>query len=156
MSEGEVYGPLSNRKFDTPLTKPFPNPPELSTMKNAHLKTGLQGEDQACRFMEELGYLILQRNWRFGRAEVDLICGKERELVFIEVKTRSTDNYGDPELFVGRAKQKKMKEAALAFTNALSQDFVVRFDIIAIIQNGENRGLLHLENAFQPKTPRWQ
>lgn len=125
-------------------------------MKNAHLKTGVEGEDRACHFMEQQGYLILERNWRFGRAEVDLICGKERELVFIEVKTRANDRYGNPELFVGPAKQKKMKEAAVAFANALSDEFTIRFDIIAIIQNGENGGLLHLENAFQAKTPRWQ
>ncbi|HCS21238.1 MAG TPA: YraN family protein [Bacteroidetes bacterium] len=124
-------------------------------MKTAHLKTGQQGEDQACHFMEQQGYLVLARNWRFGKSEVDLICGKERELVFIEVKTRSTDHYGEPELFVGPAKQKKMKEAAMAFMNALKEEFTIRFDIIAIIQNGENRGLLHLENAFQAKTPRW-
>lgn len=124
-------------------------------MKARHLRTGEAGEEQACRFMEEQGYLILQRNWRFGRAEVDLICGKERELVFIEVKTRSTDHYGDPELFVGPAKQKKMKEAATAFTNGLKEEFTIRFDIIAIIQQGEHSGLLHLENAFQAKTPRW-
>ncbi len=125
-------------------------------MKNAHLKTGHRGEEQASRFMEQQGYLVLQRNWRFGRAEVDLICGKEKELVFIEVKTRNNDRFGDPELFVGPAKQKKMKEAAMAFMNALNDEFTIRFDIIAIIQNGENSGLLHLENAFQVKTPRWQ
>lgn len=120
-------------------------------MKAAHLKTGEQGEEQATHFLEAQGYLVLERNWRFGRSEVDIICGKGEELVFVEVKTRTSSKNGNPESFVGPAKRKKMTQAATAFLLAIKGSYSLRFDIIAITPNE----ILHFENVFQPETEVW-
>lgn len=125
-------------------------------MKAAHLITGEKGEERAACFLESKGYLIIQRNWRVGRSEVDLIAGKENEVVFVEVKTRKNLDHGTPELFVSAAKQKKMCEAANSFINSFGEGYSIRFDIIAILNEGAEQGILHIENAFQEKTQLWR
>lgn len=125
-------------------------------MDNGHLKTGERGEAAAARFMEERGYLVIQRNWRSGKAEVDLICGSGEELVFVEVKTRSSDYFGDPECFVTPHKQRMMKKAAHSFLENLGSSFSLRFDIISVKISGSLMEIRHFENAFGESTEVWK
>lgn len=115
-----------------------------------HIILGKEGEKKAAFYLEDKGYTILAKNWRFRRCEIDLIAGKDREIVFVEVKTRRNEGFGEPELAVTKAKQAKMAEAAAAFMENIKPCFEPRFDIIAILNEGEQEGILHFEDAFFP------
>ncbi|RMG65957.1 MAG: YraN family protein [Bacteroidetes bacterium] len=118
-----------------------------------HNDLGKQGEDLACQFMEAKGYHILDRNYRFERAEIDIAALRldPPELVFIEVKTRSSEEWGYPEASVTPAKQALIFKAADSYLYEKQMDTVpVRFDIIAInMQNPEHPLIHHIEDAFR-------
>lgn len=114
-------------------------------------ETGKAGEELARQFLEGEGYRILEANWRYSRAEVDIIAMDGPVLVFVEVKTRSTDAFGRPEEFVSRRKQKLLAMAAGAYMEAIGHDWEVRFDVIAILYRSEvDFELQHLKDAFFP------
>ena len=114
--------------------------------------TGARGEDIACRHLEEKGYLILERNWRWRRAEVDLIARTGEALVFVEVKTRRSDHYGRPETFVTDKKKEMLAGAAAAYMESVGHEWEFRFDVIAVlidISTGAFQ-LEHFQDAFFP------
>ena len=113
-----------------------------------HHDFGKKSEDRAVSYLQSKGYEILARNWRFGRAEIDIIARKENELVIVEVKARSTGYFGNPAFFVSRKKIKMMTEAAHEFSKQISWEGEIRFDIISIVQNQKENTIEHLENAF--------
>lgn len=113
-----------------------------------HNDIGKQGEAAAVEFLTQKGHQILALNFRYRRAEVDIISRDGNIVVFTEVKTRSTERFGFPEEFVGREKMKLMKDAAEEFLYKNQLDTEVRFDIIsAIIKNGQF-SIHHIEDAF--------
>ncbi|MDZ4680742.1 MAG: YraN family protein [Saprospiraceae bacterium] len=117
----------------------------------AHNEIGKAGELAARRLLENKGYLVLEANWRFHRAEVDLIAKDGKILVFIEVKTRSSDAFGKPEAFVDARKQRFLAEAASAYMEQIGHDWEIRFDIISVLTNQGGETLLeHFEDAFFP------
>ena len=75
-----------------------------------HNKKGEQGEQIAQNYLTDLGYIILERNWRFQKAEVDIIAKEGDFLVFVEVKCRSTDTFGEPQTFISEKKQSILKK----------------------------------------------
>lgn len=94
---------------------------------------GRWGEDVAARHYEQLGYVIVDRNWRSATGELDLVVRRDRLFVFSEVKARRTDRYGPPAAAVGRAKQHRIRRLALEWLEASGLDDVdVRFDVVAI------------------------
>lgn len=110
---------------------------------------GKFGEELAARFYEKNGYSIICRNYRTGRNEIDLIVENGRELVFVEVKTRSYTSFGFPEEMISEAQQDRILLAAENFLLESNCKKLVRFDIIAIqIKNGKCRELRHFEDAF--------
>lgn len=116
-----------------------------------HNELGKKGEALACEYLKEKGYQILETSWRYSRAEVDIIALKKNELVFIEVKTRSSAAFGRPEEFVTPAKERLIAEAAFAYLEQNDHAGEVRFDVIAILlppQGG--RQIRHFEDAFFP------
>lgn len=115
-----------------------------------HNSRGKEGERLASLYLEEKGYVILERNWRFGKEEIDLIARKENTLVVIEVKCRSGNFFGQPEEFVNRKKQKHLIKAADAYIQKKELDVEVRFDVIGIILTGKGHHINHIENAFHP------
>lgn len=117
---------------------------------SGHLEIGLAGEQYACTYLQKQGYTILEKNWRYQRAELDIICKKDRHLVFVEVKTRTSDYLGDPIEAVTRAKQKQLVKAADAYVKEYDGDPEIRFDIIGIIMNSKETRMEHLEDAFYP------
>ena len=97
---------------------------------------GNRAEDLASAYYTSLGYELLERNYRYGRAEIDLIVLlSNRLLVFVEVKMRSGSNYGEPETFVSENQRRKILEAADDYIHAIHWDKDIRFDILTIDAN---------------------
>jgi putative endonuclease len=118
---------------------------------SAKQKLGKKAEDSACSFLVEKGYEILERNWRFSKAEIDIIAKDKRfgTLVFIEVKSRSYNTFGEPESGVSRQKIKLVSDAASAFMEQKNYNWAVRFDIIGVQFNDKDEALInHYEDAF--------
>ena len=110
---------------------------------------GRKGEDRAARFLAKQGYRILDRNYRARHGEIDLIAMHQGELVFVEVKTRSTDAYGAPELAVNLQKQKRMVSAALGYIKFKRLHQVpCRFDVVAI-NTAQEKEIELIQNAFE-------
>jgi putative endonuclease len=116
-----------------------------------HNDLGRRGEAIAKAHLEAAGYEILDENWTFGKAEVDLIAYKEKTIIFTEVKTRTGTGFGQPEDFVDNRKQKLLADAADEYIYLMNHQGEVRFDIIAILFNPQNTYTLkHIEDAFWP------
>ncbi|HXS37971.1 MAG TPA: YraN family protein [Flavipsychrobacter sp.] len=114
-----------------------------------HNETGIKGEEIAGNFLLKNGYAILQRNWCFGKKEVDIIAKKGDILIFIEVKTRSNFDFGFPEEAVTAKKQSFLKIAAEAYIEANPEHNTIRFDIISVLlDRGNIKEILHFEDAF--------
>lgn len=94
------------------------------------------------------GYEIVTRNFYYQKAEVDIIARKDNILAVVEVKTRSTPDFGDPQEFVKKKQINQLVKAIDFFVNEHNLDVEVRFDIIAIIKNKAGTRLEHLEDAF--------
>ncbi len=112
-----------------------------------HLKTGQAGEEIAARLLQSKGYEILTKNYTFGKAEVDLIVKKDGWLVFVEVRARSSADYGNPEQTISKAKIQLLKKAADAYIYKINWNSNVRFDIVAIVFS-KPIDIQHFEDAF--------
>ena len=112
---------------------------------------GNDGEDLAAAYLESKGYTILERNYHFKHAEVDIVAyDNESFIVFVEVKKRSSNRYGEPEEYIGQEKKSNVYKAAEAWLYERKMDgSPVRFDVIAIVQqNNEAPDITHFEHAF--------
>ena len=114
----------------------------------AHTKLGRQGEDIAAEFLEQRGFKILERNWRIKHKEIHIIAKKKRILHVVEVKTRTEGYLIEPELCVSRRKQKLLISAANAYVVRKRLNSDVIFDIIAVIHDGVQFQINHIEDAF--------
>jgi len=117
-----------------------------------HNELGKKGEELAVEYLRKDGYKILDRNWTYQKAEIDIIAQKENILAVIEVKTRSSLDFGSPQDFVKPKKIQLLIKAVNAYINYREKDFCddlnIRFDIIAIHKNGESFAIEHLTDAF--------
>ncbi|SHF98018.1 putative endonuclease [Flavobacterium segetis] len=113
-----------------------------------HNELGKLGEEMAVEFLKKEGYIILETNWTFQKAEIDIIAKKENTLAIVEVKTRSSLDFGLPQDFVKTKKIQLLVKAVDAFVNERDLDFEVRFDIIAIHKEGKSFNIEHLVDAF--------
>lgn len=113
-----------------------------------HNELGKKGEEMAVAHLLASGYEIVARNFTHQKAEVDIIARKENVLAVVEVKTRSTPDFGDPQDFVKKKQINQLVKAIDHFVNEHDLDVNVRFDIIAIIKNKAGTKLEHLEDAF--------
>ncbi len=110
---------------------------------------GQLGEDIAAGYLERKGYKILKRNYRFGKVELDIVCEYNGEVVFVEVKTRTSDAMAYPERAVGKSKQRNIRLAAEEFMEEHNLRCSARFDILAVVK-GEKFEIEHIEDAFYP------
>lgn len=108
---------------------------------------GIRGEEIACRYLQTKGYSILERNWRFQKAEIDILAEKDGILAVVEVKTRSSRKFGDPEGFISRNQVEQLRKAANAYVNSNRLNLEVRFDFIGILLKGNREKLSHLKDA---------
>ena len=116
---------------------------------STHNDLGKLGEKMAQDLLVQKGYTLLETNWMFQKAEIDIIAQKDvGTLVIVEVKTRTGDFVGNPEEFVSKKKIKLLVMAAHQYIISCGLDVEVRFDIIAIVKNPRYQHIEHLENAF--------
>lgn len=113
-----------------------------------HNELGKKGEEEAVAFLIGKNYQIVERNYRYLKAEIDIIAQKEDTLVAVEVKTRSTSEFGNPQDFVKAKKIRLMRKAFDYYIREKDLDVEARFDIIAIVKNRLGTRIEHLENAF--------
>lgn len=109
--------------------------------------TGKFGEDLAADFLIKRGHEILRRNFIYQRCEIDIIARKDNWLLFVEVKTRSSDDFGNPEEFVSSAQAGRIMHAAEQFIYTTNWHGHIRFDIISV-KNGAVPELVHFEDAI--------
>lgn len=119
----------------------------MTSPQAPHLSTGSNGEDRAVDYLRQQGYAVIHRNYRVGKAEIDVVARKDGVLVFVEVKTRANDYFGYPEEFVSRKKQRMLLNAADAYIHRSGWQEDIRFDIIAITLSDPPE-LFHVEDAF--------
>lgn len=113
-----------------------------------HNLLGEEGEKIAVRYLKSKGYIVYQTNWRFGKLEIDIIAEDGQELVFIEVKTRSSEIYGRPEEAVDDAKETAILNAADIYVRDFNLEVEVRFDIISVLINKNKSKICHIIDAF--------
>lgn len=114
-----------------------------------HLRLGIVGEDAAAAILSAAGYMVLARNWRCGRLELDLVCEQNGTIVFVEVKTRSKNSHGGGYGAIDARKRRNLLAAAQVWLNrnGLWQS-PCRFDILCLYGSGEYFRMEHYPNAF--------
>ena len=113
-----------------------------------HNELGKLGEALAVEFLQKNGYTILETNWTFQKAEIDIIAQKETILAVVEVKTRSSIDFGLPQDFVKPKKIQLLVKAVNEYVVKNDLDIEVRFDIIAVHKEGKSLVIEHLVDAF--------
>ena len=110
---------------------------------------GRRGEDAAVDYLAKKGYRIVERNFRFGRGEIDIVAEDGDTLVFVEVKARRTDTYGAPEDAVSMHKRRQLRRVAegYLFKHGI-EDKACRFDVVSVRRRGEETEIGHLVDAF--------
>lgn len=114
-----------------------------------HNELGTFGEQKAREFLETSGYSILETNYRYGHLEADILAISDNILVVVEVKTRSSTYFGQPQEFVTKEKQNHLIALANHYLETSLLDLEVRFDIIAVLKTKSEFKIGHIENAFQ-------
>jgi putative endonuclease len=118
--------------------------------KTANKKKGDWGEKIAAAYLREKGYQIINQQWHYSRFEIDIIAKKENTLVFVEVKTRFSKEYGEPWAAVNPSKQRKICRSADYYLRLFNVDDEPRFDIVSIVHTEGTTEITHLEQAFFP------
>lgn len=115
-----------------------------------HNDFGNLGEQAAVDLLVGKGYSIVDRNWRCGRMEIDIVAQRGTRLAIVEVKTRADGCLADPVEAVDRRKQLRMVRAATAYVEAHNLPHELQFDIIGVTGTPDNFKIEHLEDAFPP------
>ena len=122
--------------------------------ENHRQKLGRRGEDLACRYLEGIGHTILERNFRSGHLEIDIISVDPEGIHFVEVKTRQQNIQAPPQENVGRTKQNRIVKAALKYLNTAQglprKDMECFFDIAAVTFEGERAEIEWIPKAYIP------
>lgn len=113
-----------------------------------HNDLGKRGEDLAEAYLSQKGYRIVQRNGKYDGNEIDILARCEEFIVFVEVKTRSTTYWGNPEEAVSAAKIKRIVAAADCYLHQHNITQPVRFDVVAVVINKNRVQIEHIEDAF--------
>lgn len=115
--------------------------------KNINKKIGSKGEEIACNYLKKLGWKILEKNFRYSKyAEIDIIAKETNTIVFVEVKTRTTSNFGHPLEAINTKKINNIYKAALSYLQSTQERYEnYRIDIISILGNS-NPKIEHIKN----------
>jgi|SRR5690606_17585728 len=116
-----------------------------------HHITGTKGEKAALAHLLGNGYQLIQKNWRYKHLEVDLIMMDGTVLVFVEVKTRATSDFGLPYEAVNWQKQRKLSQAATIYIRQHRYEGEIRFDVVSILFNQGQFDIQHIPDAFWPR-----
>lgn len=112
---------------------------------------GRKGEDAAARYLEKNNYHVLYRNYSCRLGEIDIVAREREVIVFVEVRSRSSDNYGTPQESITSRKKMKLRQLAWHYLKSVGKtNESCRFDVIAVLFDKEGRiiRLEHIENAF--------
>ena len=115
-----------------------------------HNELGRKGEEAAVAYLKKKGYRIVKRNWSFSGYEIDIVSEEGDFIVFVEVKTRTSDVWGDPGDAVTEHRMRRMIRAASHYLKIYRIDKPARFDIVTVIGNERHFELEHIEDAFLP------
>lgn len=113
-----------------------------------HNNFGKKGEALAVELLKQNGCKILAINWRFQRFEIDIVAETSDEIIFVEVKSRGTSYFGNPEEFISRGQQKRIIEAAHQYIEQFDIDKEARFDVISVLRENGQLIAEHIDNAF--------
>ncbi|MBP3775113.1 MAG: YraN family protein [Bacteroidaceae bacterium] len=116
----------------------------------AHNDLGHMGEEAAARYLVLHGYHIRERNWRAGHRDLDIIAEKRGLLVFVEVKTRQSRVYGEPEEAVNAEKIHHLLRAANTYVQLNHLDMAIRFDVISVVGSNGHFDITHIREVFHP------
>ncbi len=111
---------------------------------------GKHGEERAAYYLQKKGYRIIKTNYYTRYGELDIVCERKGEIIFVEVKTRKTTSYGTPEESITYKKMQHIKKVALIYLNESEQAYRgIRFDVITILIDQQGKETInHIENAF--------
>lgn len=112
-----------------------------------HIRKGKYGENIACKYLISQHYQILEKNWQYRKAELDIIAMDGNVLVIVEVKTRTTEYFGAPETAVTTKKMRLLTDAASAYMHEIDHQWEIRFDIISVVLEKEDK-ITHFKDAF--------
>lgn len=115
--------------------------------KNNHIKVGKEGEKLAANYLVKKGFEVIERNYRYRRFEIDIIAKKGNTLIFVEVKTRSGNYFGEPEEAVADKQAAQIMEAAENYILDIDWNGDIRFDIVSILKRDESQ-ITHFEDVF--------
>ncbi|MEW6749541.1 MAG: ribonuclease HII [Candidatus Latescibacterota bacterium] len=132
--------------------------PELAELRQVYhrqrsrlMGSGERGEALAARYLEERGYVLLERRWRGGGGEIDLVVRGRDELVFVEVKTGRAGSLGRPEERVDPEKRHRLVQAARHYLRTRAPaSTACRFDVVSVVLGEGVPQVVHLEDAFRP------
>lgn len=113
-----------------------------------HNHLGKLGEDAAAAYLQQAGHVLLARNYRYRRAEIDLVTRDGKAVVFVEVKTRSSNSYGLPEETISRQKISLVQLAAEEYLYKNKLECPIRFDVVAVENNNGELKITHIKDAF--------
>jgi putative endonuclease len=117
---------------------------------SGRMRTGKKGEDIACAYLKRRGYRIVERNYKCPLGELDIVARDGDAIVFVEVKSRKSEEFGDPQLAVGLEKQKKVSRISLTY---LKEKHLypcnARFDVVAIKMLPDGSTIELIQNAFE-------
>lgn len=115
-----------------------------------HNEFGKLAEEMAVKFLQDLKYKILVRNYRYLKAEIDIIAEYDNEIIVVEVKARGTDAFIEPQEAINKKKMKLLISAANDFSENYKRDLNTRFDVITILPDNQNNlQITHIINAFE-------
>jgi len=115
-----------------------------------HNELGKQGEKVVIELLRKSDYKILRHNWHFERYEIDIIAENEEWIIFVEVKTRASYQWGNPEDAISKSKIKRIVEAANFYLIQNNISKSARFDVAAVIVKGNDFEIEYIEDAFLP------
>jgi len=116
----------------------------------SRIRTGRKGEELAAAYLQSLGYRILERNYRCPLGEIDIVARDKDAIVFVEVKSRKTEEFGDPELAVGKTKQRKLTLISLYYLAQKNDSpMEARFDVVAVKMLRNRTEVKLIRDAFE-------
>lgn len=110
---------------------------------------GSEGETLAAQYLKKNGYKIIEKNYKTPIGEIDIIAEDKGTVVFVEVKTRSSDYFGCPFEAVGAKKQQKLKSLALFYLKQKGKELAARFDVLSIYLRKGEKEIHHIKDAFE-------
>jgi putative endonuclease len=138
------------------LIKTDSNGPRTTDDRQAveNKELGRKGEEKAIRFLKKRGYRIIEKNYVCKMGEMDIIAREKDTLAFIEVKTRTSTEFGPPQLAVTEFKQRQLSKVALNFLKEKNiEDMKARFDVVAILLAPEGEEIELIRDAFDLNWP---